>query len=148
LLDGPHIFSTAQLFEQVRTIDQETRANYTSRIAAMNLKKAAGGPKASMPEIGSWAIKNVELLKRQVELYRPHLTIACGTFDIVREVFGITTTPICDGDPNMDKYHLPHEALGVLLNFYHPQTRRSASIMFNWMERNIQYLRLAKVLTI
>jgi hypothetical protein len=106
------------------------------------------GPKASMPEIGSWATKNVELLKRQVELYRPHLTIACGTFDIVREVFGITTTPICDGDPNMDKYHLPHEALGVLLNFYHPQTRRSASIMFNWMERNIQYLRLAKVLTI
>jgi hypothetical protein len=37
-----HILDGA-VFEQVRTIDQETRANYTSRIAAMNLKKAAGG---------------------------------------------------------------------------------------------------------
>ena len=66
-------------YSEVETVTPESLSVQLSRVAAINLKKKAGG--AGAKEITEHAIKHREWIKKQVTLINPDVIIACGTFD-------------------------------------------------------------------
>ena len=59
-------------------------------IVAVNLKKKPGGHTTFAPLLREHAMRDRELLKKQLALYQPHLFICCGTQvgDCLGEIYG------------------------------------------------------------
>lgn len=66
-------------YSDVETINPDSLSTQLSRVAAMNLKKEAGGARAK--EIRRYAIEHREWIKKQIAIINPDIIIACGTFD-------------------------------------------------------------------
>jgi hypothetical protein len=67
----------------------DRRSRYTRRIAVMNLKKQPGGSICYRPAVREAAQRDATVLVEQTNLYRPHVTVAAGTFDVVQRLFDI-----------------------------------------------------------
>ncbi|MGF1462343.1 MAG: hypothetical protein ACFB2Z_04125 [Maricaulaceae bacterium] len=67
---------------EMATVTEADRKVSLDGIAAMNLKKEPGGHTAVSEQVYSAAKNHTTLLKRQFELYSPHLTICCGVGDL------------------------------------------------------------------
>lgn len=109
-------------FEEVEAISPSMLSAQLRRIAAMNLKKEAGGARAE--RIEEFASQHREFINRQLEIINPDIIIACGTYtNIKRNVY-------MDTSRNKDfatgtKYRkfileLNHKFVPVI-DFYHPQ---------------------------
>lgn len=59
-------------------IDREVLNKTVREIAAINLKKYAGGTRANAREVKSIALDDLKLLKRQVSLYEPDIILTGG----------------------------------------------------------------------
>lgn len=57
------------------------RKNMLPKICAVNVKKTSGNYVSDGREIYTEALKNSDLLKKQLALYAPNLVICCGTAD-------------------------------------------------------------------
>lgn len=101
----------------------EGRARILRQVAAVNLKKTPGGAVASMRSIHAHAKRDAEFIREQVALYQPDLTIACGTFWICEEIFGLDPD-LRGGQPPCHVHRDPR--LGALVSFWHPQARLPA----------------------
>jgi len=62
------------------------RGEKLQHVAAINLKKVAGGPKVCWNDICKYVAMDRHLLIRQIRDIRPQLIIACGTFDLLRKL--------------------------------------------------------------
>jgi hypothetical protein len=122
-----HVLDNAP-FEAVSYVSQDLRRRYARRIAAVNLKEIPGGSQSDMSEIEWYAEKDAAFLREQISLYKPHVTIACGTGYIVERLYGLPAAGrIKCGDRH---YHPVHPELGHLIDFWHPQSRLSKSGLF------------------
>lgn len=100
--------------------DLETRKKHLRRLVVMNLKKTPGASRSRSKEIEEFAERHAELLHRQSELYRPDLTLACGTHPIFTQLCGEVTVQ------KSKKYFsfFRHKSLGIVIDFFHPQLIR------------------------
>lgn len=119
----------------------EDRARYSRRIAFMNLKKQPGTSKSTSSIIQKYAHRDATLLREQMSLYNPHLTIAAGTFGFVQEeVLKISKDAVSEikhdtGDPT---FWVKNPTINVLLSFCHPLCfRQSPQLIFEEFKRAI-----------
>src|SRR5262249_49744424 len=123
--------------------DAFRRAHYTRRVAVMNLKKQPGGAICYPPAVWDAARRDAGFLVQQVGFYRPHLTVAAGTFDVLQQIFDIPrhlVERVHHADGEFDSY-AKHNSLGVLLSFWHPAARHTHRVMFEYFDRAIRALR-------
>ena len=59
-------------------VDRELLDNSIKEIAAINLKKYAGGARANNREVKKIALEDVDLLRQQVRLYQPDIILTGG----------------------------------------------------------------------
>lgn len=98
------------------------RKEFLRKIGAVNVKKTSGGYISNMGEVYNAAIKNGEILSRQISLYKPDILICCGTGQIfVDAVYSNekTWSMTSRGVP----YFLDGEM--VVIDFSHPAARVS-----------------------
>jgi hypothetical protein len=116
---------------EIDVSDLTKRREHLRRISVVNLKKAGGCATAVMSEIKGYAEQHWNLLKQQFGLYKPHATIAGGTFEILAELRGSTVIPR-EGErfPFFED-----QDLGICIDFYHPQQRGFTN------QRLFEYLR-------
>jgi hypothetical protein len=113
-------FARSVSFDLTSRIDQQWRADQLRHSAFVNLKKVPGGATADNPAVLDFALLHGDLLRQQISLYDPHLTIACGsnTFHVLETVFEGTR----EKSENVF-FYLKHQTLGTVIDFYHPQAR-------------------------
>ena len=76
-------------FPPFESADQsENRASAVRRVAAVNLKKAAGGPAADRTVTATFARQDAALLHRQLAELAPEMLVACGTWDPLLSLLG------------------------------------------------------------
>jgi len=63
------------------------RKKWLSPLAAVNVKKVGGGGRANRLEIIDYIKRYKNLLQQQLELYRPNVTICCGTSEFLPLIF-------------------------------------------------------------
>jgi hypothetical protein len=115
-------------WNEIIKITEEDRRAALSGLAAMNLKKVPGGHTAVPEQVANAAKDNTERLRRQFDLYQPHLTICCGVGDLAYGVlFGSsgpgwqqTTRGIryCEVEPNR-----------FMIAYSHPEARVHAPLL-------------------
>jgi len=128
-------------FDEVSYLSKDTRRPLMRRIAALNLKKIPGTSASNMGEIWHFALEDAPLLREQLALYRPHLTVACGTFEIVEHMYGLRPEDrIACGERH---FHPVHSELGHLAGFWHPQSRLSKKWLFDQFARLVADVRAA-----
>ena len=127
-------------YEDIKVRDLETKRQYLRRLSVVNLKKEPGGPTSRPGVIKKHALKNWPLLEKQFRLYKPHLTLACGTFGILKEIL----EPIDRKRPELcapaDLSYFRDPTLGLVLDFWHPQQRKlSHAELFSILKKNVTY---------
>ena len=78
------------LWTEGRSLDTyyKTRDEFLSRIAIMNIKKSNGTHTSSYEDLSSYALNDMDLLRKQIiEVIKPTLIICGGTYDLLRIVF-------------------------------------------------------------
>ena len=73
-------------WQELENIDPEARIEALKKIAAVNIKKIPGGGAADLGGLYDFAHANDGFLRRQLDLYRPHLIVGCGA-DVTRVFF-------------------------------------------------------------
>jgi hypothetical protein len=111
------------LWSNVEHLTRDSMPKYLERVVAMNLKKSSGRARTRSKELWEHADADKEFIVEQVNLYRPHLTIACGTYGYMKAI-----------DPSIERqsqrYLLGHPAFGTIVDCYHPQARRSHKLLY------------------
>jgi hypothetical protein len=134
LVDNPSLS-----LEEIDVSDREKRCEHLRRIAVVNLKKTPGGSRANLREIKASAAKHWDLLREQIGLYKPEVTIAGGVFDIVLDLMGSAKQ---GGAPECFPY-FKDEDFGVCLDFYHPQqTSYTKEKLFGFLRSQLNYHKL------
>jgi hypothetical protein len=60
------------------TVTKKDKTNCLKTIAALNIKKVGGGPRASSETIRQYGKSDAGFINRQIELYQPDVIICCG----------------------------------------------------------------------
>lgn len=96
-------------------------------IAIVNLKKTPGGTTADRGEIERFVREHADWLKKQLSLYRPHLTICggAGVADCLISLYGEKWArerwrERKRGDCDDDIQELDSDELGHVIDFWHP----------------------------
>ena len=117
------LYANAPLqFNEVDVSTRESRVPHLRRIAVVNLKKTPGGSRANLAVIEEYAIRHRELLDEQLKLYRPDLSLAAGTFEILVKLRGKEQC-VNPKKGNCFRYFADDD-LGLCIDFYHPQQRK------------------------
>ncbi|MFZ0340274.1 MAG: hypothetical protein WAL45_19770 [Terracidiphilus sp.] len=125
--------------EEIDVSDREMRTKHLRRTAVVNLKKTAGCGTADMRKIEKYAIEHRDLLREQLKLYKPALTIAGGTFDILTKLRRGTVV-LQEGERFP---YFEDKDLGVCVSFYHPQQRQfSGRQLFHFLGIQLRYHKL------
>lgn len=66
-------------WSQLENACEKRRERMLPKICAVNVKKTAGSYTSDSKQIYVEALNNAEILKKQLELYSPHIVICCGT---------------------------------------------------------------------
>jgi len=105
--------------------DRAWRAEQLKHSAFVNIKKIPGGSKSNDAEVEGFALAHADLIREQLSLYRPHLTLACGRriFSVLENVFsGVRDHPIEHEADVLHGFSFFRDAeLGTVIHFYHPQ---------------------------
>jgi hypothetical protein len=99
-------------------------------IAAINLKKASGGPIARSSQINLFAHFDRELLVEQIRNIAPQIIVACGTFDQLVWLLNININP---NDIDSSCHYLSSDHI-LIINWRHP-SRVSAQSSYNELSK-------------
>ena len=109
-------------YSDVEDITPAVLSTQLKRVAAINLKKEAGGNRAE--RIKEFASKHRCFIKKQIELINPDVIIACGTFpNLKRDVFGDNTRSkdLLSGTSYKRYDVFINDKKIPIVGFYHPQ---------------------------
>jgi hypothetical protein len=105
---------------------RDWRASQLRRAVFVNAKKIPGNANSSTTAIAEFALNadHNPLLKQQLELYRPRLTLACGNglFQILRETFN--ARPLKPANGKYGYWFFKSKSMGTVIDFYHPEARQ------------------------
>jgi hypothetical protein len=134
LVDNPQL-----KFEQIDVTHPEKRCEHLRRIAVVNLKKTPGKSTSRYLEIKQNAEQHRDLLLEQLSLYKPDVTITGNVFGIVMGLLGKTQ----QRDEECFSY-FKDEALGVCIDFYHPQQRSYPNeFIFDLLKHELHHHKLS-----
>jgi hypothetical protein len=134
LIEDPRI----ELFD-IDVSDRAKRVKHLTRIAVVNLKKVPGGARSDLRVIRNYALEHRTLLEQQLMLYKPHLTLAGGTFDVLKV---LREKPEITDQGKCFRYFLDPD-LGICVDFYHPQQRKlSRGCVFEYLRQQLVYHKL------
>lgn len=120
--------------EQLSEVSERQRL--LESLALVNLKKTPGGPVCDDRSLVAAVAADGDLLRRQLALYRPHLTIAGGSsvhgllarlMERPVEAAAAPFTRPCFHDP----------ALGLCLSFFHPQATKGFVYLYSLLRENL-----------
>lgn len=109
----------------VRELSRELRAELLCSIAFVNLKKSPGGYVANERAISDAAIGDRELLRAQMALYRPEVTVWCGTDGAL-----LHESPLCWRETRRGIAFADGENGGVVIRYSHPSARAADNLLF------------------
>jgi hypothetical protein len=124
---------------------QEWRAAQLRKAIFVNAKKIPGGSTSRTKEIHVFARKHQDLLKDQLQLYRPHVTLACGhrLFDILESTFQAERQrPENLGFTGRNGFLFFRDAaMGTVIDFYHPESRHRGGWqkLASYLDENLRY---------
>jgi len=99
--------------------DHAERAKALAYGCFVNLKKLPGKTRSNSNEIAKFAKHHSTLLKSQFALYKPTVTLACGTFRALRDIYGKTQRAAPEIEDGFVFFE--DSDLGIVIDFYHPQ---------------------------
>jgi hypothetical protein len=111
-------------FDLVDRSNREWRGSQLRWSAFVNLKKMPGGSRSDDSEVERFALEHAVLLRRQLSLYKPHLTLACGrnTFATLEKIFSGRRDHPKEHEKVIHGFYFFNDAhLGTVIDFYHPQ---------------------------
>jgi hypothetical protein len=115
-------------WEDLALVTQDQRREVLRSIVAVNLKKEPGGHTTKNETLSEAVHRDAPLIREQLELYQPDLTIACGsiTASLLGEVMSLphpwATT----------KRGIPFarsDALGTVISYSHPGARVNDALL-------------------
>ena len=109
-------------------VDQKERQKWLQQVVVMNVKKYGGGPTAHDDAIRSFVAREAVSLREQLSLYRPHITVCCGTVPYLRQIYNEDQLDWKEST-NGTQYCRTGE-LGLVLDFYHPQAHFPGNMMY------------------
>lgn len=135
LLQSPGLglpFSVAR--EQVR--ERAVRRGLLRSIAMVNLKKTPGGPVCNDRSLAVAVAAEGDLLREQLALYRPHVTIAGGgtVFSLLAGMRG--RLPVPQGSAERRAVFEDVE-LGTCVSFFHPQATKGFHTMYELLRESL-----------
>ncbi len=110
---------TSFQLDDLDATDPAARAEKLRSCGFVNLKKVPGGTSSNSSEIDAFAKAHGILLREQLALYKPDVTISCGAFATLRDLYGVEQQ---DAPAIQDGFcFFKHPDLGTVIDFYHPQ---------------------------
>ena len=113
----------------VEPVSQSDRERLLRSLCIMNLKKSPGSGSADREEVRSAARANVDLLRRQFELYDPDLIICGGVSGLFRHVIDAPEIDDWDSTERGVSFFRKSENQYVI-DYFHPQARYKASMLY------------------
>lgn len=132
-------------WDELVAITEDDRRRTLDGIAVMNLKKEPGGHTAIAEEVASTARDHTTLLKRQFELYRPHLTLCCGVGDLAYAVLFGRDGPKWQHTARGIQY-CEIEPKRFLVAYSHPEARVHAPLLVYGLVDAIKEIRKMNLL--
>lgn len=115
-------------WDQLKNMNKGRRQAALQKIAAINLKKAGGGPRAEEDSIREAVVVDRERIVQQIGLYEPNrrlIIICCGTFAWLSDVLGLDETR---STSRGIRYGTVATGANVM-EFWHPQCRFPARLL-------------------
>ncbi len=117
--------------------DPSLRLQLLRSIALVNLKKTPGGAVCSDRSLISAVTGDGDLLRRQLALYRPHLTIAGGS--IVHTLLArLTGQAVRPASTPHARPHFRDPGLGLCLSFFHPQATKGYEYLYTLLHQSLR----------
>lgn len=117
-------------WETVAEQTTATRRENLASVAVVNLKKLIGRSRTRPSEVHLFVAENRDYIRLQLALYRPHITLLCGTAPFLRNLYEETEM----GERRVTTAGISfrcHPLLGCMLRFYHPQSsQKSAELLY------------------
>jgi hypothetical protein len=135
VIDGE---SEGAAYERFDDLVKHGRWNHgvLNRFAYMQIKKIGGGGTSRTAEIERFAKKHFLVLRKQVDLYRPHVVIGCGTWGGSPARL-LKTLVLRGGEEHKTKktgaaywHYGANEFPRVLIEQYHPSARKSPTDLY------------------
>lgn len=114
---------------EVRDLSRGLRVEFLCSIALVNLKKSPGGFVANERAISDAAIGDQDLLRAQMNLYQPQLTVWCGTEGALLHEAPLRWKETRRG------IHFAESESGIVLRYSHPSARAADNLLFSWHRR-------------
>ena len=121
--------------------NSQFRRNWLQYICAVNIKKVGGGSSADAGLVSEYANEDSAFLRRQLALYRPQLTICCGTADYLHYVYAKEEFTGWRATSNGTLFST-HKDLGTVINYYHPQARYPANSLYTMLIEAVKELKI------
>ncbi|HEX4911140.1 MAG TPA: uracil-DNA glycosylase family protein [Permianibacter sp.] len=116
-------------WQMLESIDVDRRKAALRSIAVMNIKKVPGGHTANPDEIAAAAETDQQFLLRQYELYRPDLTICCGTAEAFQAIQAFGSEPKWQSTQRGVWYYSPEPEKHVIA-YSHPLARCAPPLLY------------------
>lgn len=116
-------------WQELELIDIARRKTALRSIAVMNIKKVPGGHTANPDEIAAAAEIDRQFLLRQYELYRPDLTICCGTAENFQAINAFGTEPKWQSTQRGVWFYSPQPEKHVI-SYSHPLARCAPPLLY------------------
>jgi hypothetical protein len=107
--------------------DAYQRMEIFQRIATMNLKKEPGGTRSKYDEIRNIAIEDSDFIKKQIELYSPHIIICCGKnliYNRINALFQGNELNYKNQNFRMKHINISAAYQTLLIDYYHPASSK------------------------
>ena len=127
-------------WKDLEDIDNDARINALKKIAAVNIKKTPAAAAADVDGLHGFARANREFIRRQLDLYRPHVIVGCGS-DVSDVLFADVY-----GEPGWHKTMRGtwYAALGsaTYFDYHHPNARVSARLLHYGLMDSVSAVRM------
>lgn len=104
-----------------RDFNWDMRNAMLRRIAVVNVKKVNGVSTSESDDLEQYVQNNTDLLRREITHVKPKIIICGGTYDFLKEIFGLKINQTCD-----NLYYWIDLGMGekvLVVDYYHPAAR-------------------------
>lgn len=126
------ILNSCPSFSDVPEPDAQFRKRWIEPLAVVNVKKVGGGASANQSDIMEYARGDRELLRTQLGLYKPGVTVCCSTSRALRLLFDPVEIGPTRTTSNGTAYS-KSATLGLVIHYYHPQVRYPANFLYTML---------------
>lgn len=113
-------------WKELESISNEDRKQELLKIAAMNVKKTAGGASSNMEEVDRISVENKKLLQRQMSSYKPKIIVCCG---VGNDLFDNIFKDIAWKQTTRGIWYLQNNET-ILVAYFHPNAHIKSNFLY------------------